>query len=140
MEMMKSYAFWVLEEGDVVIEVEADCDWQRLLFEDGGLVVKINQQHGASALKGGQKHQLTLGPGIYGLVSEGKVGYAVKKGKVEVRIREGKDPWPLPPPPVPQGFGQVTEAALRDFVERAFLMVGNDEVESAGAKTGEGRA
>lgn len=137
---MQSYAFWVYEQSKVVIEVEADCDWQRLLFENGGLVVKINEQHGASALKGGQKHQLTLGPGIYGLVSEGKVGYAIDERKVEVRIREGKDPWPLPPPPVPQGFEQVTEAALRDFVERVFITAADKEAKTQGAKTSEGRA
>lgn len=138
---MQSYAFWVFEEGDVVIEVEADCDWQRLLFENGGLVVKINQQHGASYLKGGQKHQLTLGPGIYGLVSDGEVSYAVKKGKVEVRTKAGKDPWPLPPPPpVPQGFEEVSLEIWRDYYGRVFLIAAEQEVESAEAKTSEERA
>lgn len=140
MKEMKSYAFWVLEQSEVAIEVEVDCDWQRLLLENGHLVVKINGQHGATALKGGGKHELALQPGIYGLATEGTVGHAIKNGKVEVRIKGGKDPWPLPPPPpVPQGFEGVTKDVCRDDYERVFLVAGDDEAKTSGAKTSEGR-
>jgi hypothetical protein len=68
-----------------------------------------------------QPNQLRLDPGVYFFATDRQIKYSITSGNCRVGLQSGKDPWPAPPPPAPQGtdlkmWEEVYKAMFSDLV------------------------
>lgn len=117
-ETLQSVAFWVFKETTVEFKLQEECKLQhveidgnkRPVSRDSGLLPK-----GASSK--------TLPPGIHGFLFEHAISFSITQGKAEFAMKGGKDPWPLPPPPVKVEFKEVRLEDWKAEYQEVFLHV-----------------
>lgn len=99
---LQSVAFWVFEETTVELTLQEQCMLQHVEIDGNKRPVKRD----SGELPVGTSFKI-LPPGIHGFMFEHAISFSITKGKAKFAMKGGKDPWPLPPPPVKLEFKDV---------------------------------
>lgn len=118
---LQSIALWVFEETTVELKLQEECMLEHVELDENKRPVKVK-----SGLLPKGASSKTLPPGIHGFLFEHAISFSITKGKAEFAMKGGKDPWPLPPPPVKAEFEEVKPEDWEAGYKTIFLCVSDD--------------
>lgn len=118
---LQSIAFWVFAETTVELKLQEECMLQHVELDGNRRPVRRD----SGLLPQGASSRILL-PGIHGFLFAHPISFSITKGKAEFAMKGGKDPWPLPPPPVKAEFEEVRLEDWEAGYKTIFLCVADD--------------